>query len=66
MLKFHKTSDMFRSLYDYPQGVCQYSVLSTRHNGKGHTPTGKHRHNLIPPNACFHISYMVYVLWYIV
>jgi len=38
---------------------------STRHNGKGHTPTGKHWHNLIP-NTCFHISYMVYVLWYIV
>ena len=30
---------------------------STRHNGKGHTPTEKHWHNLIP-NACFHISYI--------
>ena len=23
MLKLHKTSDMFRSPYDHPQGVCQ-------------------------------------------
>ena len=30
-------------------------VVCTRHNGKGHAPTGKHWHNLIP-NACFHIS----------
>ena len=29
---------------------------STRHNGKGHTPTGKHWHNLIT-NACSHITY---------
>jgi len=23
MLKFHKASDMFQSLYDHPQGVCE-------------------------------------------
>ena len=32
-------------------------VSGTRHDGKGHTPTGKHWHNLIP-NACYHISYI--------
>ena len=29
MLKFHKTSAMFRSPYDHPQGVCQ-SLLKLR------------------------------------
>ena len=34
------------------------AVMSgTRHNGKCHTPTGKHWHNLIP-NACSNISYI--------
>ena len=33
------------------------SSTSTRHNGKGHTPTGKHWHNLIL-NLCSHITYI--------
>ena len=33
------------------------TVYSTRHNGRWHTPTGRHWHNLIP-NACSHITYI--------